>query len=199
VLNPRVLVTRFLVDVSGTTSDLGFRPRVQGARRPPTFRSVPLVNEIDALDARILLALDDDPDLTILGLSRELGVARNTVHARLRKLGHNGVIGDFSRRVDPVALGYDLVAFVSMQISQTKQPVTTTALRELPEVIEIHATSGDADLMVKVVARDTQDLNRITNEILGIDGVERTSTAISLHEAMTTRMRGLLEVAARTS
>ena len=156
-----------------------------------TFRSVPLVNEIDALD--------DDPDLTILGLSRELGVARNTVHARLRKLGHNGVIGDFSRRVDPVALGYDLVAFVSMQISQTKQPVTTTALRELPEVIEIHATSGDADLMVKVVARDTQDLHRITNEILGIDGVERTSTAISLHEAMTTRMRGLLEVAARTS
>ncbi|TDD88077.1 Lrp/AsnC family transcriptional regulator [Saccharopolyspora karakumensis] len=173
--------------------------RALTARRPPTSRSVPLVNEIDALDARILLALDDDPDLTILGLSRQLGVARNTVHARLRKLGHNGVIGDFSRRVDPVALGYDLVAFVSMQISQTKQPVTTTALRELPEVIEIHATSGDADLMVKVVARDTQDLNRITNEILGIDGVERTSTAISLHEAMTTRMRGLLEVAARTS
>ncbi|RRO18964.1 Lrp/AsnC family transcriptional regulator [Saccharopolyspora rhizosphaerae] len=154
---------------------------------------------MDPLDARILLALDDDPELTVLALSRKLGVARNTVHARLRKLGQNGVLGAFSRRVDPVALGYDLVAFVSMQISQTTQPVTTTALRELPEVIEVHATSGDADLLVKVVARDTLDLHRITTAILDIDGVERTSTAISLHEAMTTRMRGLLEAAARTS
>lgn len=151
---------------------------------------------IDPLDARILLALDDDPELTILALSRQLGVARNTVHARLQKLARNGVLGDFSRRVDPTALGFQMVAFVSLEISQSQQPSTTAALRELPEVVEIHATTGDADMLVKVVARDTQDMHRITNAILAIDSVVRSSTVISLHEAMTTRMRALLQVAA---
>ncbi|MFC7340153.1 Lrp/AsnC family transcriptional regulator [Saccharopolyspora griseoalba] len=152
---------------------------------------------IDSLDARILLALDDDPELTILALSRQLGVARNTVHARLRKLGRNGVLGDFSRRVEPTALGYQMVAFVSLEISQSMQPRTTAALRELPEAVEVHATTGDADLLVKIVARDTQDLHRITNEVLAIDSVVRSSTVISLREAMPLRMRALLEAAAR--
>lgn len=150
---------------------------------------------IDSLDARILLALDDDPELTILALSRQLGVARNTVHARLGKLAGNGVLGDFSRRVEPAALGYQMVAFVSLEISQSTQPSTTAALRGLPEAIEVHATTGDADLLVKVVARDTQDMHRITNEILAIEGVVRTSTVISLQEAMPPRMRALLEAA----
>jgi DNA-binding Lrp family transcriptional regulator len=98
--------------------------------------------------------------------------------------------------VEPTALGYQMVAFVSLEISQSMQPSTTAALRALPETIEVHATTGDADLLVKVVARDTQDMHRITNEILAIGSVVRSSTVISLHEAMPPRMRALLEAAA---
>jgi len=46
-----------------------------------------IMTAIDPLDARILLALDDDPEATTLALSRRLGIARNTVHARLRRIG----------------------------------------------------------------------------------------------------------------
>ena len=56
----------------------------------------------------------------------------------------------------------------------------------------MHATTGDADLMAKVVARGTADLYRITNEILEIDGIERTSTAISILELMPPRYDGLI-------
>ncbi|MFO7691272.1 MAG: Lrp/AsnC family transcriptional regulator [Cryobacterium sp.] len=155
------------------------------------------MSAIDSLDARLLLALDDDPDATILALAETLGIARNTVHARLRRLTTAGTLKNYSRRLDPAALGYPLVAFVSIAISQTDGHLATAGVQHYPEVIEIHSITGDADLLVKVVARDTADLHRITSAMLTIAGVVRTNTVISLVEAMPLRMRALLEAAAR--
>lgn len=151
---------------------------------------------IDPLDARILLALDDDPDTTILALARTLGVARNTVQARLKRLARVGALRSFGHRVDPAALGYPLVAFVSLAVSQSSGDAAAAGLMSLPEVIEIHATSGDADMLVKVVARDTPHLHRVVTAMLAVTGVQRSSTAISLSERLPTRMRALLEAAA---
>lgn len=151
------------------------------------------MSSVDPIDARILLALDDDPDATILALARSLGIARNTVHARIRRMTEAGVIEGFGRRVDPAALGYDLVAFVSIALSQSTADRAIEGLQVLPEVVEIHATTGEADLLVKVVARDTQDLHRVTNAMLGIQGVVRTNTTISLVEVMPMRSRSLLQ------
>lgn len=148
---------------------------------------------IDALDARILLALDQDTQATVLSLSRELGVARNTVHARLRRLLGDGSLGPFSQRVRTDALGLPLVAFISVAISQSASHEAMEDIRGIPEVIEMHATTGDADLLAKVAARDPADLHRITNRITGIGGVVRTSTTISLVEVMPTRTGPLLE------
>jgi DNA-binding Lrp family transcriptional regulator len=153
---------------------------------------------IDALDARIILALDDDPDATILALSHALGTARNTVHARLRRLAEDGALRPFSQRLDLSALGYELVAFMSLSVSQT-DPGIVAGLLDLPEVISAHYTTGNADLLVQVVAQNTRDLHRITKAILAIDGVARTSTAISLDQASAYRPHALLRVAADSS
>ena len=150
---------------------------------------------IDPLDARILLALDDDPTATILSLSRSLGIARNTVQARLKRL-EAGALRSFGRRVDPAALGYPLVAFVSLSISQSAGDAAADDLGRIPEVIEIHATTGNADMLVKVVARDTGHLYELTTAMLALPGVERSSTQISLAEQLPTRMRALLEAVA---
>ena len=166
-------------------------------RNKPCCGILRKMNDVDPLDAQILLALDDDPDATTLGLARTLGVARNTVHARLRRLTRT-TLRPFSHRVDPAALGYRLVAFVSLSISQHTGHLTVPGLSRLPEVIEIHSISGPADFLVKVVALDTEDLYRVTNAILAVDGVVRTDTAISLMEAMPTRIRPLLESVAGT-
>jgi DNA-binding Lrp family transcriptional regulator len=150
---------------------------------------------IDAVDARIILALDDDPDATILSLSRTLGIARNTVHARLRRLAADGALKPFSQRVDLAALGYELAAFLSLSVSQA-DPGLVQGLLDIPEVISAHYTTGDADLLVQVVAKNTRDLYRITTSILAIDGVNRTSTAVSLDEPIPHRPHALLRAAA---
>lgn len=151
---------------------------------------------IDPLDARIILALDEDPEATTLSLARTLNVARNTVHARLQRITRAGWLKSPSRRLDPQALGYGLVAFVEMSISQGSADEAIEALLSIPEIIEIHSTTGDADLLAKVLARDTTDLYRVTNDLLGTPGVLRTSTAISLLEVLPLRLTKLLELAA---
>ncbi len=151
---------------------------------------------MDALDARILLAVDDDPDATALALAKRLGIARNTLHARLQRLRTNGAVREFSRRVDPAALGHGLVAFVSVALSQTTGRRAIVALAAFPEVVEMHSTTGEADLLLKIVARDTEDLHRISGELLDVPGVVRTSTVISLREELPPRTRALIERAA---
>jgi len=153
------------------------------------------MTSIDALDAQIILALDGDPDATILSLARTLGIARNTVHARLRRLAEDGTLKPFSQRLDLRALGYELVAFMSLSVSQT-DPGIVAGLLEVPEVISAYHTTGDADILVQVVAKSTHDLHRITDAILAVDGVVRTSTAISLDEAIPYRPDALLRIAA---
>jgi DNA-binding Lrp family transcriptional regulator len=153
------------------------------------------MTSIDALDARIILALDEDPDATILALSRALGIARNTVHARLRHLAEDGALKPFSQRLDLRALDYELVAFMSLWVSQTA-PDIVAGLLGVPEVISAYYTTGDADILAQVVAKGTSDLHRITNAILAVDGVVRTSTSISLDEAIPYRPHALLRVAA---
>lgn len=148
---------------------------------------------LDATDARILAALDDDPHATVLGLSRALGLARNTVHARLRRLESGDALGPVTRRVRPSALGYPLVAFIEIEISQGMMRDAHSAISAIPEVVEAHATTGGADLLIKVLARDTADLHRLTNMLLDIPGVQRTNTAVSLDEVIPPRLAPLLD------
>jgi DNA-binding Lrp family transcriptional regulator len=70
------------------------------------------------------------------------------------------------------------------------------ALLTLPEIIEMHATTGDADLLAKVAAKDPADLHRVTSRMLAVDGVVRTSTAMSLVEVMPARTLPLLQAVA---
>ncbi|HEY0260781.1 MAG TPA: Lrp/AsnC family transcriptional regulator [Lacisediminihabitans sp.] len=148
---------------------------------------------LDSVDARILLALDDDPDATILALSRRLGLARNTVHARLSKLAARDLLGKPSRRIDPAVLGYTLLAFVTLSITQDAPVVTTQALERIPEVLEVHAITGQGDLLARVVARDAADLYRLTTKILEIEGVDHASTTLAMVEIIPSRMGPLLE------
>jgi len=106
----------------------------------------------------------------------------------------NGTLRGYAIRVDPAALGYPLAAFVLLSISQAGGDQVTARLAELPQVVEIHAVTGEADLLVKVVARNTADLRAVTDRMVNVEGVVRSNTAVSLVESMPTRLRALLEV-----
>lgn len=147
---------------------------------------------LDGVDARIVLALDADPQATVVALAKRLGLARNTVQVRLQRL-QTRLLARVSRRVDPATLGYPMLAFVTMEISQGDIDRTVEALRRIPEIIEVHATTGDGDLLARVVARDPDDLHRVTRDMLASPSVRRTRTSVALREYVPPRIEPLLQ------
>ncbi|GAA1677448.1 Lrp/AsnC family transcriptional regulator [Nonomuraea maheshkhaliensis] len=136
---------------------------------------------IDDLDARLIALLTAEPRLGVLECSRRLGVARGTVQARLDRLTERGVITGFGPDVSPAALGYDVTAFVTMEIRQVAghDPVADRLAR-IPEVLEVHTITGDSDLLCRVVARTNADLQRVIDRIVDVQGVLRTNSIIAL-------------------
>jgi DNA-binding Lrp family transcriptional regulator len=155
------------------------------------------VPEVDATDARLLLALGDDPRASVMALSQRLGLARNTVQVRLARLETNGVLAPLDRRVRPEALGYRLSAYVSVQVAQRGLADVSGALAKIPEVLEVTGLSGVADLLVHVAAKDADDLWRLTEQVLAIPGVQRIDTALAMRRFVDRRLAPLLERAAQ--
>lgn len=151
---------------------------------------------VDDLDARLIKALDETPRAGVLELSRQLRIARGTAQARLDKLVARGVITGFGPRVDPVALGYDVLAFTTLEIAQGRLADVVAHLREIPEVLEAHATSGSGDLHCRVVARTNADLQDVINRMLEVQGIDRTTTVIALSEQIPHRVMPLVDDAA---
>ncbi|MFD4986418.1 Lrp/AsnC family transcriptional regulator [Streptomyces sp. NPDC058374] len=151
---------------------------------------------IDATDARILLALTEEPRATAVALTERLGLSRNTVQARWNRLERDGTLGPFARRVDTAALGYPLTAFVTMRVDQLRLTEVGAALSGIPEVVEVYGLSGEIDLLARVVAADADDLYRIAGQLHATPGVERSSTALAMNQLVPHRLTPLLERAA---
>ncbi|RFA10683.1 AsnC family transcriptional regulator [Subtercola boreus] len=153
---------------------------------------------VDATDARILLALAADARLSGVELAQRLGLSRNTVQARLARLEAGGILGSVDRRVSHRALGYPLTAFVSAQVEQSHLAEIEEALAGIDEVVELHGVTGASDLVIRVVAHDTDDLYRIAGVILATPGVRRTEIALSMREMVPFRTAPLLRRRAGT-
>jgi DNA-binding Lrp family transcriptional regulator len=154
---------------------------------------MPPEETVDELDARLLLLLTDEPRLGVLECSRQLGVARGTVQARLDRLERRGVLHGFSPDLDLAALGYPLTGFAVLEIAQGRRVEVIERLAAIDEVCEAHSTTGRGDLLVRIVARSNEDLQRVIEEVVNVRWVERTSTSIALTTPIPPRARQLLE------
>lgn len=159
---------------------------------------MPTDSRLDALDARLITLLSEEPRIGVLECSRRLGVARGTAQARLDRLQERGVIKGFAPQVDPAAFGYGVTAFATLEIRQAggHDPVAAR-LAAIPEVLEAHTITGASDMLCRLVARSNQDLQRVIDAVVDVDGVERCSTIIVLASPVPQRVLPLVAQAAR--
>jgi DNA-binding Lrp family transcriptional regulator len=151
---------------------------------------------VDQLDARLIALLRDEPRIGLMEVARRLQVARGTVQARLAKLTERGVVRGFGPELDPHRMGYPIMAFVFLQITQGRLAEAVGVLEDVPEVLEATATSGPSDLLCRVVARDTEHLQDIVNRALSNPAIRRSTSYIALSEQIPYRTGPLLESAA---
>ncbi|MEZ0076900.1 Lrp/AsnC family transcriptional regulator [Planotetraspora sp. GP83] len=150
---------------------------------------------LDSLDSRLLITMRANPRIGLTELARMLSVARGTVQARLEKLMMRGVISDFGPTILAEEIGYPILAFASLQIAQGKLTEAVQTLAGIPEILEVYGTSGQADLLCRVVARSTPHLQEIIARILTSPAVQRSDTTIALSTQIPFRVDPLLEAA----
>lgn len=150
------------------------------------------MSALDPTDLKILLELIRDPRVQIGELSESLGIARNTAQSRMRRLLRSGVLNDGGREVDLEKAGYDVVGFVTLEVTHRELDGVIGALRRIPQVLEVHEISGRGDLLCRVVATDTHNLQTALRSILRIKGVIRTETVLALHTHIPYRTEPLI-------
>ncbi|QLY30376.1 Lrp/AsnC family transcriptional regulator [Nocardia huaxiensis] len=149
--------------------------------------------KIDALDSRLLAELARDPRTPILELAQRLGIARNTVQARMRRLEESGAVRGYPPNVDLQAIGFAVNALLGIELDQNKMDAIVEALREFPHVLEVHATTGRSDLLVRIAAQTQQDLLGIIQRVHSIPGVKHTETMLALATPIEYRCLPLVE------
>jgi DNA-binding Lrp family transcriptional regulator len=154
---------------------------------------------LDEIDRGLLRLLLKTPRDGVREYARVLGIARGTAQSRLSRLVRQGVIRDFAPDLDPVALGYPVLAFVHLHIAQGRLGSIGESLATLPEVLEAHSITGDSDVFCRVVARDHPHLETIVQQLLGLPGVVRTRTEIALHERVGRRVLPIVEATQPTT
>ena len=148
---------------------------------------------LDALDGRLITALAERPRAGILELARVLGVARGTVQARLDRLQARGIVTGFGPELDLVAMGYEVEAFTTVELTQGRLGDVVAHLEAIPEVLEAHSISGPGDLHCRVVARNNAHLQEVLNRVLEVNGIDRTSTVIALSRQVPFRVVPLVQ------
>ncbi|MFI2031502.1 Lrp/AsnC family transcriptional regulator [Streptomyces buecherae] len=148
---------------------------------------------VDALDAKILRLLLEQPRTSVREYARLLGVARGTLQARLDRLERDGVITGTGPRLSAAALGHPVLAFVHVEVTQGHLDDVGDALAEVPEIIEAFSITGGGDLMTRVVARDAGHLEDIVQRLIQLPGVVRTRTEIALRQRVPYRMLPLVD------
>jgi Lrp/AsnC family leucine-responsive transcriptional regulator len=138
--------------------------------------------KLDDTDRQLLMLLQDDDRQPLAVLSEKIGVAVSTINDRIKRLIRSGMISGFHARIDPGAVGLDLLAFVMVSWSAPKvEAAFLERVKASPDVLECHHITGAWNYLLKVRVGTTRDLERfLTETIKAVDGVERTETLITL-------------------
>src|SRR5262249_1204120 len=132
---------------------------------------------MDTLDLKILASLDSDTRRPYADLARELEVSQPTIADRVRRLESRGVVRGTILCVDYARLGFTVNAFVRLRTAQANKNALIAVAQDIPQVIEMHAVTGEDCMIARVVARSVDELGSIL-ERLRVFGESSTSVVL---------------------
>ena len=141
-------------------------------------------NHIDELDKKILSLITQNARIPFLEVARACKVSGAAIHQRVQRLISIGIIKGSEFVVDPSKLGYHTCAFMGIFLEKASMFDDVVAmLKEIPQVVECHYTTGQYAIFIKIYARNNEDLKHMLHDKLqSITGISSTETIISLEE-----------------
>ena len=144
------------------------------------------MEKIDFLDKKILSILSKNARIPFKVVAAECHVARAAIHQRVQHLIDADVITGSGFDVNPKSLGYSTCTYVGINLERgSMYKEVVERLKHIPEVVECHFTTGPYTMLVKLYARDNEQLMELLNgKLQGTPGVVATETLISLEQSL---------------
>ncbi len=142
--------------------------------------------DLDPLDYKILEILVEDANLPYTEIGQRLDVSGGTVHVRMKKMESLGIVKGAQLLIDYSKIGWDITAFLGIYLDKSSlYEDVAKQLEKIPEVVNIHYTTGIYSIFAKIICRDTQHLREVLHDkIQRVTGIQRTETFISLEESL---------------
>jgi DNA-binding Lrp family transcriptional regulator len=122
------------------------------------------VLELDSIDLHLLSELQMDARLTLSVLAERVGVSISACHRRIRNLERQGAIEGYGAHLSAYKLGYQIVAFVRIELSHTTQEARAAfehAVQAMDLVIECHLLAGRGSYLLRVLAHDLMEYEAV--------------------------------------
>lgn len=144
------------------------------------------MDKIDNLDKKILNILSKNARIPFKDVATECNVSRAAIHQRVQHLVEGGVITGSGFDINPKSLGYSTCTYVGLNLERgSMYKDVVERLEQIPEVVECHFTTGPYTMLVKLYAKDNEQLMDLLNARLQeIPGVVSTETLISLEQSI---------------
>ncbi|RLM89781.1 Lrp/AsnC family transcriptional regulator [Halobellus sp. Atlit-38R] len=137
--------------------------------------------QLDETDRAILRILQSDARTPFSEVARQIEMSSATVHDRVSRMEDAGVIEGYHAKIDPRAIGLGTSALVGLRIEQGNENDALERLREIEGVQEIHLTTGEWDVVLRVYAEDTDSLRELMfDNIANVEGFSRSQTMVIL-------------------
>ena len=124
---------------------------------------------MDAIDRKILIALQRDCRVSVADLGGMVNLSPSACHRRVKQLEDTGIIERYSARLNRQALGYRIEFFVEIELMGQSLEILDAfegAVARMEEILECHLMAGGTDYMLRVVAQDVEDFERIHRDQL---------------------------------
>ena len=144
------------------------------------------MDKIDNLDKKILSILSKNARIPFKDVAAECGVSRAAIHQRVQHLINGGVITGSGFDVNPRSIGYSTCTYVGLNLERgSMYKDVVKQLKDIPEIVECHYTTGSYTMLLKLYARDNEQLmDLLNNKMQMIPEVVSTETLISLDQSI---------------
>ncbi|RLQ88471.1 Lrp/AsnC family transcriptional regulator [Notoacmeibacter ruber] len=124
---------------------------------------------MDRTDAKLLRMIQRDSHRGMQALGEAVGLSASACHRRIKTMEKAGIIEGYRAMLSASALGFSLIFFVEVSLSTQSEAALRQfeeAVRNAPEILECHLMAGTADYVLRIVARDADDFERVHRKVL---------------------------------
>ncbi len=142
--------------------------------------------KLDRIDRNILSELQKDGRITNVDLAEKVGISAPPCLRRVRALEENGFIHGYHAHLDAGILGYGVTVFAQVGLDhQSEKDLNNfvSMVLEWEQVRECYMIAGDADFMLKIVAKDWDDYQKfLTKHLTSAPNVAHVKSSLTVRE-----------------